>query len=298
MLQGTENLYIDESGSGAIYEPPPKDYQYFNMAGVVVNDQSEEKLSHALRIWKKKYLLDQSSTLHSVDLFEDFKTGYKKSSLSSTKNLFTAAVELVDVLLSIPYECKVFYIDLHLLRKELNFNQYIIGKQNILKDVINKDYKGRFLQPINTIIEEFFSFHEKLILTKKKKGYLCFESQKEFDEQTIKTFHQTLIVHDKKSKTYRYGKNLLGIHFDTKASLCGALELADFIAYGSTQYLRTKVNSNELTILPERLGILNELYKRVKKDRKIYLHNVTLDCVSELNSLYTGKKKTQKKASK
>lgn len=298
MLQGTENLYIDESGSGAIYEPPPKDYQYFNMAGVVVNDSSEEKLSHGLRKWKRKYLFNQFSTLHSVDLFEDFKTGYKKPNLANPKNLYCAAVELVDVLLSIPYESKVFYIDLYKLRDELNLNKFINRKQNILKDVINKDYKGRFLQPISTILENFFSFHEKLIKIKDKPGYLCFESQREFDEQTIKTFHQTLIAHNKTSTTYKYGKNLLGIHFDTKASLCGALELADFIAYGSTQYLRYKVDSKELTIHPDRLRILLELYQRVKKDKKIYLREVTMDCVAELTSLYTGKRKTQKKASR
>jgi len=243
MLQGTENLYIDESGSGAIYEPPPKDYQYFNMAGVVVNDSSEAKLSHGLRKWKSKYLLNQFSTLHSVDLFEDFKTGYKKPSLSDFKKLYLAAVELVEVFLSVPYESRVFYINLHRLRNKLNLDKFISGKQNILKDVINKEYQGRFLQPISTILERFFSFHEKLIRMKNKPGYLCFESQREFDEQTIKTFHQTLITHNRTTTTYKYGKNLLGIHFDTKASLCGALELADFIAYGSTQHLRDKVNS-------------------------------------------------------
>ncbi|PJE63132.1 hypothetical protein COU88_01165, partial [Candidatus Roizmanbacteria bacterium CG10_big_fil_rev_8_21_14_0_10_39_6] len=282
MLQGTENLYIDESGSGAIYEPPPKDYQYFNMAGVVVNDSSEAKLSHGLRKWKSKYLLNQFSTLHSVDLFEDFKTGYKKPSLSDFKKLYLAAVELVEVFLSVPYESRVFYINLHRLRNKLNLDKFISGKQNILKDVINKEYQGRFLQPISTILERFFSFHEKLIRMKNKPGYLCFESQREFDEQTIKTFHQTLITHNRTTTTYKYGKNLLGIHFDTKASLCGALELADFIAYGSTQHLRDKVNSKELTIHPTSLRILLELYLRVKKDRKIYLRDVTMDCVAEL----------------
>jgi len=296
MIKGTENLYIDESGSGAIYEPPPKNYQFFNMAGVVVNDTSEEKLSQGLRKWKKKYLISQYSTFHSVDLFEDYKIGYKKPFLSNNKILFEAAVELVDVLLSIPYESNVYYIDLDKLRAELDLNKFIRGKQNILKDVINKDYKGKFLQPISTILESFFSFHEKLINETNKSGHLCFESQREFDEQTIKSFHQTLITHNKTSTTYKYGKNLLGIHFDTKASLCGALELADFIAYGSTQYLRNKVNSIELTIPSDRLEILLELYRRVKKDRKIILKDVTMNCVADLNLLRTGKKKVTKKS--
>lgn len=294
MKQGTQNLYIDESGSGAIYEPPPRNYQFFNMAGVLLNDKSEQAISSAIRKWKKKFLIDQYCTFHAVDFFEDYKVNYRNKNLVQIKNFYAATIELIEVFLSIPYESQVFYIDLYEFRDRLGFNKYINGKQNILKDVINKDYRGRFLQPINTILEQFFSFHESYIIKTTKTGYLSFESQKEFDEQTLKTFHQTLQGHSTKGKAYKYGRNILGIHFDTKASLCAALELADFIAYCSTQFLRHKVNSIELHIQPERLNILLDAYKRIKHDRKISLRNCTSECIKDLKRIY----KPQKKASK
>jgi len=267
------------------------------MAGVLVNDSNEHKISSEIRKWKNKYLLNASSSFHSVDFFEDYIDNYRNKRLEDSKSFFSACINLIDVFLSIPFEAKVFYIDLPELRKKLGFNAYIFGKQNYLKDVINKDYGGKFLQPINTILEEFFCFHEANMLKTKKKGYICFESQREFDEQTIKTFHQTLHSHNKGKKIYKYGKTLLGIHFDTKASLCASLELADFIAYGSTQYLRNRERSKELTIKPERLKILLEVYKRVKRDRKIDLRNCTTNCIDELKRIYRPYR-PQKKASK
>lgn len=85
----------------------------------------------------------------------------------------------------------------------------------------------------------------------------------------------------------------MGLNFYTKASLCTALELADFIAYCSTQYLRNQVNSKELTIQSDRLKILLQAYKGVKQEQKIYLKNVTTDCIEQLEYLHTPQKKAR-----
>lgn len=299
MRLGVQNLYIDESGSGAIYEPPPKNYQYFNMAGVVLDNDSENKISSEIRKWKTQYLTRSDLTFHAVDFFEDFKDSsingykYKKPFLKNIKNFYHAAIDLKSVFLSINYQAKVFYIDLVEVRNKLNLNKYINAKQNILKDVINKEYGRRFLQPIRTIIEKLFTFHESLILNEKKSklGYICFESQSEFDEITVKTFHKTLHEHNKSTKVYLYGKNILGLNFYTKASLCAALELSDFISYCSTQYLRKQINSKELHIDPKRLEVLLQAYKSIKQERKIYLKNVTTDCIQQLKNIHTPQKK-------
>lgn len=299
MRLGTENLYIDESGSGAIYEPPPKNYQFFNMAGVVIDDANEKLLSSEIRKWKDQYLQTKGLTFHTVDFFEDFKETsvtsykYKKQSLTNIKKFYHATLDLLAVFNSVKFNARVYYIDLNYLRVKLNFNKYITGKQNILKDVINKEYKGSYLQPISTILQNFFVFHEGLILAGKKPGYICFESQREFDELTARTFHQTLHHHNQAKQAYLYGKNILGLHFNTKAALCASLELADFIAYCSTQYLRKEVNSKELKISTERLAILLQAYKSFKQKQKIILRNVTDDCIQEFKAIHTPQKKAR-----
>jgi hypothetical protein len=265
------------------------------MAGVLINNDKEEKLSSEIRKWKNKYLVRSDVTFHAVDFFEDFKSKYRKIELDNPKIFYKAVIELVTVFLSVTYEAKVFYIDLKRLRKDMNFDRYITGKQRILKDIFNKEYSGNYLQPISTILEKFFLFHENYIKENKKTGYVCFESQKEFDEQTIKTFHKTLQAHRNHATTYKYGREVLGIHFYTKASLCAALELSDFIAYCSTQHLRLEQKSTELKIKSDRLQALVEAYRSIKQRRKIYLRNCTLECINELKSIHkpqNPKKKT------
>lgn len=288
MRYNTQNLYIDESGSGAIYEPPPKNYQFFNMAGVLLSEKSERLIADRIQKWKNQYLVKKSSTLHAVDLFEDFKKDYRTKKINDNTNFYVAINELVEIFLSVKYEARVFYIDLFELRKELKFEQFI--KSNTLKDHINREYKKKYLQPVSTILSKFFIFHEENIQKTKKFGSICFESQKELDEQTIKTFHATLIKHSNGVSTYKYGEKILGINFYTKASLCSAIELADFIAYGSTQYLRYTSLSPELTIQKERFKILMRAYKRIKSERKIQLRNCTTDCIDTLKSFRKQKK--------
>lgn len=300
MRQGTEDIYIDESGSGAVYEPPPHYYQFFNMSGVVISDDNERKLSSEIRKWKKSYLKNSNSILHTVDYFEDFKEEsstnyiYKKQILQNSIKFFKATSELLAIFRSIKFKSKVYYIDLFELRKALGFDKLIPPKENKLKLEIINNYKGQYLQPISTIIRHLFIYHDSLISEGKRPGYICFESQREFDVNTVKTFHQVSHGQGLIGNKIRYGQHILGLNFYTKASLCSALELSDFISYCSTQFLRNEINSKELTILPDRLSVLLEAYKSLKREYHIILRNVTDDCIKEYKALYKPQKKARK----
>ena len=292
------NLYIDESGVAAIYK---KDYKFFVMTSVIATDEQEKIARAALAKWRKKYLIDDSSSFHAVDFFEDNpnrKTGlvrsYRKKFLDNIARFDKATQELIQIILKTKFSSQVGYIDIVNLRKKLKLDSLMEPTNNQIKTFINKEYSGEILYPIVTISEFLFKYHERCLIRDKhlNQGFVCYESQSEYDTKIIQTFHTYANRSGNGKRTYMYGRNVLGISFYTKRSLCSFLEVADLIAYVTTQILRTRYSKRELTINEERLEILLKHYGRIQKKLRLRKIDLTKKCIQDMKIIQSKQKRT------
>ncbi len=287
MKSSNLNLYIDESGSGYIGD---KHFRFFLMAGVVMTEAEELKADSFMSVWRKKYLINSDSNFHTANFFEDLKDRkgriivHRKHKLENIEKFKEAVDELKNLLSYLTFKAHVYYVDLHNLRHELDLEKFMTD-ESIIKDILNKDYVGHTHYPVVTITKKLYSFHEKHI-GKSKCGFVCYESQSENDIRIVESFHLHL-NHCRSEQRYIFGKNILGINFYTKATLCAALEIADIIAYCNTQVLRKRDAQDELNSFnQERLAILFDFYKSIKKKFKIITESLTPDCRDQLRKIY------------
>lgn len=290
-MKDSANLYIDESGVGNISYLT---YKYFIMSSVTMTKSEEEKASSFFTYWKWKYTINPSTSFHSTDFFENhvYKRGKKKGKLIAyrKKNLnkfdkFKVAVEeLLKLVTYLKFKSNVYYVDLNKVLKILGLNRKF---SPVIKDIINREYGHEILLPIFTVSKFLYKDHEKSLVNKRiKQGFVYYESQKENDIEIVRSFHEHLQKISQTSKTYIYGKNVLGLNFFNKASLCSGLEIADLIAYSTNQVLRSKRAKSELASFDkQRLSLLLKMFERIKKHFKIKIYDVTNDSINDFKQI-------------
>lgn len=295
------NLYIDESGIGNISNLT---YRFFMMSAVIMSESEKEKAASFFSCWKEKYTIDPELSFHSTDFFEDniFKRGskkgkvivYRKRNINKFYKFRPAVNELINLLQYLKFSCNVYYVDLKKVQHALGLDKKY---SPVIKDIINRDYGRELLYPIYTVSKFLYKDHEKQLTGNRDQyGFVCYESQKENDMKVVQSFHEHLQKMGQKSRTYIYGKNVLGLNFYNKASLCSALEIADFMAYSTNQFLRLKWAKIELKNFDEhRLYLLLKSFKIVRNHFKVHIYDVTDDSINDYQEL---KRKIDKRKSK
>ncbi|PIS15670.1 hypothetical protein COT62_02465 [Candidatus Roizmanbacteria bacterium CG09_land_8_20_14_0_10_41_9] len=302
MMQGNSNLYIDESGSGALYEKR-KNYRFFSMTGVIFNKEEPEKAYHLLNKWKNTYLIRHNLPLHGSDLFEDHIDGktklvkkYRKIALNKI-NIFSKAIDgLTEIIRSLNFVTRIYYVDLFKVRTDLRLNPYIIGKkQNIFKQIINEDLNCQLLYPVTIISNYLLAFHEKYINERPSRcGYIFYESQAEYNSIIMQNFNQLILKTYGKDGNYTFGDALLGISFLNKSALCPGIEIADYIGYCETQLLRNRHIKKEIECSENRFKILKDNYLSFKSDMNIRAINVSQECIDRLRKIRIESKHNKK----
>lgn len=222
----------------------------------------------------------------------------KKSIVTNLINIFlpsgalqlriqeTAVDELVNLIEYLNFRSNVYYVDVEKVREELNIN---VPERKVIKNIINVDYRGEVLYPIYTVSKHLYKDHEKALVVNGKRnrnGFVCYESQKENDMKIVQSFHEHLQKVSHTSNTYVYGENVLGLNFYNKASLCAALEIADFIAYSTNQLIRSKYAPSELkTFDKQRLELLLDSFTHIQKYFKIQIKDVTKAAIDDYKEL-------------
>jgi hypothetical protein len=292
--KGNLNLYIDESGSGAIYEKS-KNYRFFLMTGIIFDENKEPKASSFFHEWKTKYLVNAKYSLHASDIYEnhiDKKTNknkkYRKKILNDIKEFAKAIDKLVDFLVNLKLSARICYIDLFEVRKALHLNPYIIGKkQSSFKEIISLEYNKEILYPVTVIANRLYQQHEKLINKNSyyKSGFIFYESQSEYDLKLLTSFHKYVKKSYEKENSYSFGDLILGISFLNKSSLCAGLDIADYVSYCYTQILRERFCKNELIITPDKFKIMKNQYHYFMYNSDIKKFDVTEDCIRGLKEI-------------
>ncbi len=300
MKRGNLNLYIDESGSGAIYEKS-KDYRFFLMTGIILDENKEPKASKFIHSWKSKYLVDSHFPLHAADIYEDHidkksskKKVYRKKILDDINILKKAIESLVDFIVQLRLSIRICYVDLHKVRKDLNLNPYIIGKKkDSFKTLMSVEYSKEILFPVITIANRLYRLHESLITKSNyyKSGFIYYESQSEYDLKILSSFHKYVNKSYIKNHAYSFGDLILGINFLNKSSLCAGLDIADYISYCYMQLLRKRFRKDELVIAKEKLTVMENHFYHLQYNSDIKSIEVTKDCVEGLKAIKSANKK-------
>jgi len=276
------NLYIDESGSAYLGEPR---YRFYVVSGVIMYQNEVQLANNLFEMWRRKYLLDPSKSFHAVDFFEDFKEKgtekYKKTFLRINKRFEEATNELTQIISNLKFSARIFYVDLPKLRYKFAISKFPKkrtkkNKNDYQKQIIIQTAGNPYL-PLNPTLESAFEFHAKKLAGDEKCGYVSFESQRDFDEQTLTVFHNfQKKINGNNNNSYKYGNDILGINLLTKPSLASGIELADLIAYLNCQTLRGIYAKNELNkIRDERLVLIRKMQLCLNRKFKIQRINVT-----------------------
>lgn len=285
------NLYIDESGSSAIYEPR---YKFFLISAIVLSPEEEDLTSLLFQKWRNKYLTSPNKCFHATDFFENYIAGYTRNQLRFTRNFNKAVDELSDMLDYLDIKGEVYFVDMQALRKKLRLNEphayknifsnteeqkiYRENQEAYKSTVLKTIGKKKIFLPLALTLKNAFSFHFGKIniaqVDNPNKGYIHFESLSGADRLLIEQYHK---LRDKVSPSYK-GK-IIGINFHTKNSLDGGIELADLISYISFQTLRFKHRRvNEYKNLAIRSIIqVKRLRKSIREKAKIKVVDVTND---------------------
>lgn len=277
------DLYVDESGTFSLTEAR---YRFFILAGIILTPDQKELADLLLGKWRKRYLTNPDSAFHMTDFFENYVKNYKKPELKMQKHFKKAVEELIDVLRYIEFQAIVYYVDLKRLRKKLSLTEPPSFK-NVFK---NKEEKRLYKETIRAFkkkIEEnridhllplaltqiaLFKWHDSIlkknedkdVFKRNSKAYINFESLSGSDVESVDNYHRY------KEKIDGYNEKIIGLHFHTKNSIDGGLELADIIAYVSCQALRLKLSRQELGRLSEDKHLIGELRKLRKTLRDKY----------------------------
>lgn len=273
-----KNLFVDESGAYYLGEPR---YRFFLMASIILKDDERNLASLLFKKWREKYQINHNKSFHAADFFEGYQLN-NKPQLSIFKNFIKAADDLLKILENIEFQASVFYVDLIKLRTKYNIpsppqKPKMINASDHLKYAAEKKrYKQKLKmsfgllvnKPIYLVSSAIFKNHRDHLLIDKENpfcGYIHFESQADSDPILIDALHK--FFHSEDGHHYKYGETIIGINFHTKGSLEAGVELADLIAYISTQSLRFKYKRKL------ELSILSNLSKKkidiIKKMRRI-----------------------------
>lgn len=281
------DLYIDESGSGEIYNPK---YKFFVIGAVTLPPTEKDLISSLFRKWRNKYLRKPTRCFHATDFFEDYKPGYKNKELRFDRNFNIAVDELIEILRYPDFKAQAFYAKLSPLRGKFSLSEpppyrdifqnktdektYDQEQEAYKKSVVKTIGKRKF-EPLALTLKKAFSFHFGQLNSSSnpKKGYINFESLSGADTVLIEQYHK---LKSKIDQTYE--EKIIGIDFHTKNSLEGGIELADLISYISFQSLRGRTLKTECPNLSDNsIDRIREFRQIMRDDYAIRLIDVTND---------------------
>lgn len=283
------NLYIDESGSSAIYEPR---YKFFLISAIILSPAEEDLASLLFQKWRNKYLTSPNKCFHATDFFENYVVGYKKNQLRIAKNFNKAIDELIDMFDYLDIKGEVYFVDIQTLRKKLLLKEPPTYKnvftntldektyrerQKAYKETVQKTIgKKKIFLPLALTLKSAFSFHFGKIngvdIGSPNKGYIHFESLSGADRLLIEQYHKL-----RGKVNLSYEEKIIGINFHTKNSLDAGIELADLISYVSFQTLRFKHRRrNEYkNLTSQSISQIRKLRESIREKTKIKLVEVT-----------------------
>ena len=287
--QNLLNLFIDESGASAIYEPR---YKCFLISAIVLSPSEKELANLLFKKWRDKYLATPNKCFHATDFFEDYVAGYKKAQLRIGKNFNMSIDELIEIISYLDIKGEVYFVDIHKLRRRLLLSEppeyrnifsdsadekaYNLSVDSYKERVKNTIGRKKVYHPLALTLKSAFDFHFKYINSTQTdspdRGYIHFESLSGADRLLIEHYYKLTGKVDRS-----YQEKIIGINFHTKNSLDAGIELADLISYISFQTLRFKYRRTEeyVNLTPESIVQIRKLRTFMREKLKIRIVEVT-----------------------
>jgi len=261
-----------------------------------------------LEMWKRKYLSIPNCSFHAVDFYENNKKGYRKNLLRIKKSFDKAHTELIDLVLNLHFQAKVFYVDMKKVQKGLKLHnlskkdkikveQIVDGEvrdqiqttKTRLKNLIGADTH----YPIKLCIQEALIFHSEELKSHNATGSIYLDSRKEFDTYSIEAYHsfnlpkKRDLENTEEQLRYIYGKEITAIHLQTKATPDAGIEIADLVSYLFFQYLRGKHSLYiELdSIEKDRLALIRKSNASLFSKELVIKDDLTKKCIIKLKKL-------------
>ena len=287
--QNLLNLFIDESGASAIYEPR---YRCFLISAILLTPSEKELANLLFKKWRDKYLASPNKCFHATDFFEGYVRGYRQTQLRIGRNFNNSIEELIEIISYLTIKGEVYFVDIPELRGKLLLKEppqyqntftsssdekaYNLSVDTYKKEVRNTIGRRKVYLPLALTLKSAFDFHFNHINDTQDnyphKGYIHFESLSGADRLLIEHYYR---LRDKVDDSYQ--EKIIGINFHTKNSLDAGIELADLISYISFQTLRFKYRRTEeysnLTL--ESIVQIRKLRTFIREKLKIKLIEVT-----------------------
>lgn len=288
--QNLLNLFMDESGAPAIYEPR---YKFFLLSAVILSPSEKELANLLFKKWRDKYLVTPSKCFHATDFFEGYILGYKQTQLRIGRNFKMSIDELIELISYLNIEAEVYCVDIPELRQNLHLSEpptykstftssadekaYNLSVDSYKKQVRNTIGNKKVYHPLALTLKSALTFHFNHIANTTQpdapdKGYIHFESLSGADRLLIEHYYR---LTGKVNSSYQ--EKIIGINFHTKSSLDAGIELADLISYVSFQTLRFKYKrtAEYSNLTPDSIEQIRRLRVFMREKLKIKIVEVT-----------------------